>query len=95
MRNPFRHQKTELERFVAYLEREASGTHSSGDHYRQHELESEQEAARTLLSFANDPRTDMVTVEDLLAQASLDHEGWGMSRSSAESWVWRFRQPSS
>ena len=48
----------------------------------------------TLLSFAADPKVHLTTIEDLVAFASPDHEGWGVDRRGVDSWVSRFRKQS-
>ncbi len=95
MKNPFRRHQTGLERFLAFLQAEASVSHSNTDTFRLTELEGEPEIARTLVSFAADPKVHLTTIEELVAFASPDHEGWGVERRGVDSWVSRFRRQDS
>jgi hypothetical protein len=85
-------QKTEFERFRAFLESEASGTPWSSDPHRTAQLEDEKETARIILDFARQHNGEITTVQELVEIVSPPHEGWGLDRRVVDDWVWRFQQ---
>jgi hypothetical protein len=91
MRNPFRRRLTELERFVAYLDSESSVSYG-GDAFSVAQRENEREVAVGIVGFSRDPHFELVTVEDLVAAAAPDHEGYGYDRREVDNWVSRFRE---
>ena len=85
-------QKTELERFVEFLEDEGRATSWTADAYDVAQLEDQREHARTIVGFYRECGEQVTTVPELVELVSAHHRGFGASARGVEDWVFEFKR---